>query len=179
MICVLLLLVLLVLLVLSLLLFLLLRAAEDNVATGASTTAMGSNYPQVSAGQPDRCADSVVPRPDVAGCMCSTRTATARRMFKTFITPTTRRTWVSLAGRLPHNSCARGKTAAVVQSVTLSVGGSVWGNDREMMTSDAGGGVYAGFVKLQTDPLAVHLARPAEGTQPGGAMCVLSGTGAL
>jgi hypothetical protein len=48
-----------------------------------------------------------------------------------------------------------------------------------MMTSDAGGGVYAGMVKAQTadKPLAVALAEPATGTQPGGALCVLSGTG--
>ena len=55
----------------------------------------------------------------------------------------------------------------------------VWGNDREMMTSDAGGGVYAGMVKAQTarQPLRIELAVPATGAQPGGALCVLSGTG--
>ena len=53
----------------------------------------------------------------------------------------------------------------------------VWGNDREMMTSDAGGGVYAGMVKAQSAdaPLRIELATTATGTQPGGALCVLSG----
>lgn len=55
----------------------------------------------------------------------------------------------------------------------------VWGNDREMMTSDAGGGVYSGNVKAQAaGSTTVTLAIQAHGTQPGGAMCVLGGTGA-
>jgi hypothetical protein len=55
----------------------------------------------------------------------------------------------------------------------------VWGNDREMMTSDAGGGVYSGHVKAQAaGSTVVTLATPAHGTQPGGAMCALRSTAA-
>ena len=58
----------------------------------------------------------------------------------------------------------------------------IWGNDREIMTFDGGGGVYTGSVVPQTATgatgAAATLAVPATGlgAQPGGAVCVLSGT---
>ena len=51
----------------------------------------------------------------------------------------------------------------------------IWGNDREMMTCDGGGGVYYG--PATSAGTEVTLAAPAAGPQPGGAVCVLSGTG--
>ena len=95
---------------------------EDNVAIGASTTAMGSNYPQYA-----------------------------------------------------HNDGAPHVQNIYHHNNSQTM---VWGNDREMMTSDAGGGVYAGMVKPQSAdaPLRIELAESATGTQPGGALCVLSGT---
>ena len=63
----------------------------------------------------------------------------------------------------------------------------VWGNDREMMTSDAGGGVYYGSVAayrhVETENgvtgggVSIDLHDTVYGVQPGGAMCVLQGTG--
>ena len=56
----------------------------------------------------------------------------------------------------------------------------VWGNDREMMTTDCCGGVYYG--RVQPQPAAslrtVALATPMISPQPGGALCVLNGTNA-
>ena len=51
----------------------------------------------------------------------------------------------------------------------------IWGNDREMMTCDGGGGVYFGGAVQDDTGLHIKLARNASGSQPGGAMCVLSG----
>jgi len=54
----------------------------------------------------------------------------------------------------------------------------VWGNDREMMTCDGGGGVYYGAaVTSATAATDIVLAEAATGLQPGGAVCVLAGTG--
>lgn len=92
---------------------------EDNVATGASTTAMGSNYPQYA------------------------HTDGAPHVQNIY----------------HHNN-----------SQTM-----VWGNDREMMTCDGGGGVYFGHATSAGD--IVTLASPAAGPQPGGGVCVLQGTG--
>ena len=92
---------------------------EDNEATGASTTAMGSNYPQYA-----------------------------------------------------HNDGAPHIQNVYHHNNTQNM---VWGNDREMMTCDGGGGVYfGGATSVGT---AVSLANAASGAQPGGAMCVLAGTG--
>ena len=57
----------------------------------------------------------------------------------------------------------------------------VWGNDREMMTTDCCGGVYYGHVAPQSTAApstALTLASPMTSPQPGGALCVLEGTGA-
>ena len=52
------------------------------------------------------------------------------------------------------------------------------GNDREMMTSDAGGGVYYGGVaSYDGAKRRLALSDAAGGTQPGGVLCVLDGTG--
>ena len=56
----------------------------------------------------------------------------------------------------------------------------VWGNDREMMTCDGGGGVYYGQASTNLSSSGgtrIELAQAAAGPQPGGAMCVLLGTG--
>lgn len=54
----------------------------------------------------------------------------------------------------------------------------VWGNDREMMTLDGGGGVYFGLIEKATHGSAsVTIAKPATGPQPAGAVCILNGTG--
>eukprot|EP00041_Stephanoeca_diplocostata_P029767 m.886641 g.886641 ORF g.886641 m.886641 type:complete len:955 (-) comp23627_c0_seq5:567-3431(-) len=105
---------------------------EDNVATGTSVTAMGSNYPQYAHN---------VGLPHVQNIY-------------------------------HHNN-----------SQTM-----VWGNDREMMTCDNGGGVYYGAVlpaanarhsneTRQVPETLIHLNTSASAAQPGGAMCVLQGTG--
>jgi len=55
----------------------------------------------------------------------------------------------------------------------------VWGNDREMMTTDCCGGVFFGYVKPQdSELLKVSLSSPMISPQPGGALCVLNGTSA-
>ena len=92
---------------------------EDNAATGASTTAMGSNYPQYSHndGSPH------------------------------------------IQNIYHHNNSQN----------------MVWGNDREMMTCDGGGGVY--FGGATSKGTAVTLSTASHGSQPGGSICVLSGTG--
>eukprot|EP00039_Didymoeca_costata_P023790 m.8277 g.8277 ORF g.8277 m.8277 type:complete len:915 (-) comp3864_c0_seq1:40-2784(-) len=92
---------------------------EDNVATGVSTTAMGSNYPQ----------------------------------------------YAHNSG-LPH-----------VQNIYHHNNSQnmVWGNDREMMTCDGGGGVYYG--PATSSGTHVSLPTAASNSQPGGALCVLKGTG--
>ena len=51
----------------------------------------------------------------------------------------------------------------------------VWGNDREMMTCDGGGGVY--FGAATSKGAVVTLGGKASGAQPGGSVCVLRGTG--
>jgi len=51
----------------------------------------------------------------------------------------------------------------------------VWGNDREMMTCDGGGGAFFGHIMPLT-PTSVRTAHAARGIQPGGAICVLEGT---
>ena len=54
----------------------------------------------------------------------------------------------------------------------------IWGNDREMMTTDSGppSGVYQGFVlPQQTATTQLKLAAPAAGAMPGGALCVVAG----
>lgn len=54
----------------------------------------------------------------------------------------------------------------------------VWGNDREMMTLDGGGGVYYGHVKPSTrGATSIVLLKSAQAAQPGGALVVLNGTG--
>eukprot|EP00051_Salpingoeca_urceolata_P024169 m.421658 g.421658 ORF g.421658 m.421658 type:complete len:919 (-) comp20198_c0_seq6:105-2861(-) len=55
----------------------------------------------------------------------------------------------------------------------------VFGGDREMMTLDGGGGVYYGPVEgpPATSGTQLKLAAEAQGTQPGGAVCVLAGKG--
>ena len=53
----------------------------------------------------------------------------------------------------------------------------VWGNDREMMTTDCCGGVYFGGVAACNGTRVTLAAEPA-GPQPGGALCVLNGTSA-
>lgn len=117
---------------------------EDNVATGVSTTAMGSNYPQV------------VP---------------AARSFDFPPTFSSRR----CALQYQHNDGAPHVQNIYHHNNSQNM---VWGNDREMMTSDAGGGVYVGFVEAQTEGALnqVTLSEAAAGPQPGGAFCVLSGT---
>lgn len=94
---------------------------ESNVATGVSTTAMGSNYPQYA-----------------------------------------------------HND-----GAPHVQHIYHfnNSQNMVWGNDREMMTCDGGGGVYYGTATAPLGSTTVTLSSPASGPQPGGALCVLNGTG--
>jgi hypothetical protein len=94
---------------------------EDNRATGVSTTAMGSNYPQYSHGD-----------------------------------------------GAPHVS----NIAHFNNTQNM-----VWGNDREMMTCDGGGGVYYGGARAGAGSTRVALAAPATGAQPGGALCVLAGSG--
>jgi hypothetical protein len=57
----------------------------------------------------------------------------------------------------------------------------VWGNDREMMTCDGGGGVYFGTAaapKPGDGATTIRLSHPAAGPQPGGALCILAGPGA-
>jgi len=56
----------------------------------------------------------------------------------------------------------------------------VWGNDREMMTTDCCGGVYFGKVRPQTESnlTRVDLTGMMAYPQPGGALCVLNGTNA-
>ena len=55
----------------------------------------------------------------------------------------------------------------------------VWGNDREMMTTDCCGGVYYGRVREESaEGTCVHLAGTMIYPQPGGALCVLNGTNA-
>jgi len=90
---------------------------EDNMATGTSTTAMGSNYPQYAHtnGEPH-----------------------VQNIYH-------------------HNN-----------SQNL-----VWGNDREMMTCDGGGGVYYG--PATSNGTIVTLATKASSSQNGGAMCVVKG----
>eukprot|EP00040_Diaphanoeca_grandis_P025574 m.141853 g.141853 ORF g.141853 m.141853 type:complete len:943 (+) comp30217_c0_seq1:33-2861(+) len=90
---------------------------EDNMATGTSTTAMGSNYPQYAHtdGEPH-----------------------VQNVYH-------------------HNN-----------SQNL-----VWGNDREMMTCDGGGGVYYG--PATSTGTLVTLATKASSAQNGGALCVLLG----
>ena len=94
---------------------------ENNVATGVSTTAMGSNYPQYNHNDGN-----------------------------------------------PH-----------VQNIYHynNSQNMIWGNDREMMTSDAGGGVYWGAISV-TDSHTGELTLKdwVGGIQPGGAMCILQGT---
>ena len=95
------------------------RPRSASSTTGASTTAMGSNYPQYA-----------------------------------------------------HNDGAPHIQNVYHHNNTQNM---VWGNDREMMTCDGGGGVYfGGATSVGT---AVSLANAASGAQPGGAMCVLAGTG--
>lgn len=55
----------------------------------------------------------------------------------------------------------------------------VWGNDREMMTSDAGGGVYYGGVaSYDGAKLSLALSETADGTQPGGGQYTKQSAGA-
>ena len=94
---------------------------EDNRATGVSTTAMGSNYPQYA-----------------------------------------------------HNDGAPHVSNIAHFNNTQNM---VWGNDREMMTCDGGGGVYYGGARAAAGSTRIALAAPATGKQPGGALCILAGRG--
>ena len=122
---------------------------EDNVATGVSPTAMGSNYPQYGHSHGNPSVQNIYHH----------NNSQSQVWGSVSVCPASLPMIIILLWLFSHFNAARPNLRGFAIQ------------DREMMTCDGGGGAFFGHI-TPLSPTSVLTAHPAQGIQPAGAVSI-------